>query len=196
VACSTKKNPYVAYADVAAAAKAKGHKVYPIVFGRAKLLLGLVKAKPAKKAKAAAKKAAKAAAKTAAAGGARRQWRGSAWARAATEAEGRGVQRRRRVRRARQGPRARRATSCGRRSRSCGACFPATECRYFERDSPAAGQVDPRGFAGLGREVAANIMRRRRHASSWLASPDCGSDHGDRAHHRAATSAAGVERRP
>ena len=58
-----KKNPNVAYADVAAAAKAKGHKVYPIVFGRAKLLLGLVKANPAKKAKAAAKKAAKAAAK-------------------------------------------------------------------------------------------------------------------------------------
>jgi hypothetical protein len=51
-----KKNPYVAYADVAAAAKAKGHKVHPIVFGRAKLLLGLVKANPAKKAKAAAKK--------------------------------------------------------------------------------------------------------------------------------------------
>ena len=67
-----KKNPNVAYADVAAAAKAKGHKVYPIVFGRAKLLLGLVKANPAKKAKAAAKKAAKVAAKTSAVGVVRR----------------------------------------------------------------------------------------------------------------------------
>ncbi|MBI5853032.1 MAG: hypothetical protein HZB39_18635 [Planctomycetes bacterium] len=66
------KDPKVAYADVAAKAKAKGHKIYPVVFGRAKLLLGLVKANPAKKAKAAAKKAAKAAAKTAAAGVVRR----------------------------------------------------------------------------------------------------------------------------
>ena len=50
------------FADVRDAAKAKGHKVYPIVYGRAQLLLGHVRAKPATKAKAAAKKAAKAAA--------------------------------------------------------------------------------------------------------------------------------------
>lgn len=33
------------FAEVAAAAKAKGHKVYPIVYGRAQLLLGHTKAK-------------------------------------------------------------------------------------------------------------------------------------------------------
>ncbi len=62
----------VPFAQVRDVAKAKGHKVYPIVYGRAQLLLGHVRAKPATKAKAAAKKAAKAAAKTAAAGVVRR----------------------------------------------------------------------------------------------------------------------------
>lgn len=47
------------FAEVRDAAKAKGHKIYPIVYGRAQLLLGHVKTKPASKAKAAAKKAAK-----------------------------------------------------------------------------------------------------------------------------------------
>ena len=54
------------FAQVRDVAKAKGHKVYPIVYGRAQLLLGHVRAKPATRAKAAAKKAAKAAATAAA----------------------------------------------------------------------------------------------------------------------------------
>lgn len=60
------------FAQVRDVAKAKGHKVYPIVYGRAQLLLGHVRAKPATRAKAAAKKAAKAAAKSAVAGVVRR----------------------------------------------------------------------------------------------------------------------------
>ena len=54
------------FAEVRDAAKAAGHKVFPIVYGRAKLLLGQVGVKPATKKKAAARKAAKKAAKTAA----------------------------------------------------------------------------------------------------------------------------------
>ena len=60
------------FAQVRDVAKAKGHKVYPIVYGRAQLLLGHVRAKPATRARAAARKAAKTAAKPAAAGVARR----------------------------------------------------------------------------------------------------------------------------
>lgn len=41
-----KKTPKAVYADVAAAAKKKGHVVYPIMWGRAKAALGLVKSKP------------------------------------------------------------------------------------------------------------------------------------------------------
>jgi hypothetical protein len=47
------------FAEVRDAAKAKGHKIYPIVYGRAQLLLGHVKSKPAGKAKPGPKKAAK-----------------------------------------------------------------------------------------------------------------------------------------
>ncbi len=39
-----KKNPKVSYADVKAAAEKKKLTVYPIIYGRAKLLLGHVKA--------------------------------------------------------------------------------------------------------------------------------------------------------
>lgn len=51
-----KKSPSAPYRDVAAAAKKAGHSVYPIMFGRAQVLLGIKKAKPrgAKKATAAA----------------------------------------------------------------------------------------------------------------------------------------------
>jgi hypothetical protein len=37
-----KRSPNAAYAEIASAAKAKGHKIFPIMFGRAKKLLGLV----------------------------------------------------------------------------------------------------------------------------------------------------------
>lgn len=49
-----KANPDVSFADVRNAAKKKGHTVYPISYGRAKLLLGLVKSKKGGKRKAAA----------------------------------------------------------------------------------------------------------------------------------------------
>lgn len=48
-----KKNPKVAYADVRAAAAKRGYKIYPIVYGRAKKLLGMTKPKRAAKAGAA-----------------------------------------------------------------------------------------------------------------------------------------------
>lgn len=41
-----KRNPKAAYADLKAKADEKKLTVYPVMFGRAKLLLGLVKAKP------------------------------------------------------------------------------------------------------------------------------------------------------
>ena len=41
-----KRNPKAAYADLKAKAEEKKLTVYPVMFGRAKLLLGLVKAKP------------------------------------------------------------------------------------------------------------------------------------------------------
>ena len=56
-------NKNVVYADLAEAAKAKGLKMVPVVFGRAKKVLGLAKkGGPAKKRAAKAAKAAKAAA--------------------------------------------------------------------------------------------------------------------------------------
>jgi len=48
-----KRRPKAAYADAAAAAKAAGHTIYPIMWGRAQLLLGRTKLKK----KGAAKKA-------------------------------------------------------------------------------------------------------------------------------------------
>jgi len=57
------KKPGTPYAEIAEAAKAKGFKIYPIIYGRAQLLLGHVKpGKSAAKKKAAKKKAARAAA--------------------------------------------------------------------------------------------------------------------------------------
>lgn len=41
-----KKHPKAAYGDAAAAAATAGHKLYPIVWGRAQALLGRVKSKP------------------------------------------------------------------------------------------------------------------------------------------------------
>lgn len=46
-----KRNPDVAYADVKEGAEAKGMTVHPIMYGRAKLLLGMVKPGSAKKKK-------------------------------------------------------------------------------------------------------------------------------------------------
>ena len=54
-----KKNPQAAYADVKAAADRKGYKIFPIVYGRAKALLGQVSVAPhGSKKRLAAKKAA------------------------------------------------------------------------------------------------------------------------------------------
>lgn len=70
---SLKSDPSAAYKDIAEAAAKKKLKIYPIMFGRAQALLGIVKAAPrgqgkaAKAAKAKAAKAAKAAAPAAAA---------------------------------------------------------------------------------------------------------------------------------
>ena len=52
-----KKNPEVAYADVKEGAEAKKLTVHPIMYGRAKLLLGMVKPGKGKAAKKKAKKA-------------------------------------------------------------------------------------------------------------------------------------------
>lgn len=49
VVAQLKKNPKVAYSEVHAAAEKKGHTIYPIMYGRAKRLLGLVAAKSGKK---------------------------------------------------------------------------------------------------------------------------------------------------
>jgi len=64
-----KKSPEAPYRDVAAAAKKAGHSVYPIMFGRAQVLLGIRKAKPrgAKKSTAAASTSARRGRKPAAA---------------------------------------------------------------------------------------------------------------------------------
>ncbi len=53
IVAALKKNKNAAYADIKAAADKKKLAVYPIMFGRAKLLLGHVKAGSAKKKKAA-----------------------------------------------------------------------------------------------------------------------------------------------
>ncbi len=58
-----KAHPDVAYADAAAAAEEAGHKVFPIMWGRAQMMLGRVKAKPRGQGKTAARKAARAKAK-------------------------------------------------------------------------------------------------------------------------------------
>lgn len=57
-----KKNRKAAYADIRAAAEAKKLKIFPIMYGRAQALLGIVKAKPRGQGKAAKAKAAAAAA--------------------------------------------------------------------------------------------------------------------------------------
>ncbi|GAB4147760.1 MAG: hypothetical protein Fur0037_16030 [Planctomycetota bacterium] len=60
-----KANKDISYADVKAAADKKKLKIFPIMFGRAKVLLGYVKASPRGKGKASAKKAADRRARTA-----------------------------------------------------------------------------------------------------------------------------------
>lgn len=54
-----KKNKKAAYADVRSAAEAKKIQVYPIMYGRAQALLGLVESKPRGQGKAALAKAGK-----------------------------------------------------------------------------------------------------------------------------------------
>lgn len=49
IVSTLKRNKDVAYADVQKRAEAAGHTIYPINFGRAKALLGLVKVAPRKK---------------------------------------------------------------------------------------------------------------------------------------------------
>ena len=63
-----KKNETAPYAEIAAAAQKKGLKIFPIMYGRAKAMLGLVDSAPRGTGKAAKEK--KAAAKRAAAGNA------------------------------------------------------------------------------------------------------------------------------
>lgn len=46
IVSSLRKKPKTAYADLAASAARRGMKIYPIMYGRAKALLGLVKVKP------------------------------------------------------------------------------------------------------------------------------------------------------
>lgn len=58
-----KKNANATYAEIAAAAQKKGMKVFPIMFGRAKAMLGLVPSAPRGAGKATRKKAAAKAAK-------------------------------------------------------------------------------------------------------------------------------------
>lgn len=58
---SLKSNRSAAYKDIAEAAAKKKLKIYPIMFGRAQALLGIVKAAPRGQGKAAKAKAAKAA---------------------------------------------------------------------------------------------------------------------------------------
>lgn len=64
-----KKNPKALYKDVAAAAAKKNLKVFPIMYGRAQVMLGIVKAAPRGQGKVAKKKQS---AKAATADGARR----------------------------------------------------------------------------------------------------------------------------
>lgn len=60
-----KKKPEATYAEIAAAAQKKGMKVFPIMYGRAKAMLGLVASAPRGSGKATRKKAAAKAAKAA-----------------------------------------------------------------------------------------------------------------------------------
>jgi hypothetical protein len=46
IVASLKRNPNISYADVRAGAQRKSLTVYPIMYGRAKALLGLVKVSP------------------------------------------------------------------------------------------------------------------------------------------------------
>ena len=50
IVAALKKNKKAAYADIKTAADKKRLQIYPIMFGRAQLLLGIAKAKPKKKA--------------------------------------------------------------------------------------------------------------------------------------------------
>src|SRR5690606_26993894 len=59
------RNPKAVYADAAAAAEKAGHKIYPIMWGRAQTLMGRVKSKPRGSGKAAGAAAAKKTAKRA-----------------------------------------------------------------------------------------------------------------------------------
>ena len=52
-----KRNPTKAYGDAKAAAEKAGHQIYPIMWGRAQVMLGIVKAKPRGTGKAATRKA-------------------------------------------------------------------------------------------------------------------------------------------
>ncbi len=54
-----KRNKNAAYGDIHKAAQKRRLTIYPVMFGRAKLMLGLVKAKPRASKKAAKKKAAR-----------------------------------------------------------------------------------------------------------------------------------------
>ena len=51
IVAALRRNPKAVYANIRDAAARKRLTIYPVMFGRAKLLLGLVKAKPKKKAK-------------------------------------------------------------------------------------------------------------------------------------------------
>ncbi len=51
IVAALKRNPKAVYASIRDRAAKKRLTIYPVMFGRAKLLLGLVKAKPKKKAK-------------------------------------------------------------------------------------------------------------------------------------------------
>jgi len=62
IVASLEKNRNASYADIKAAADKKGLTIFPVMFGRAKLLLGYVKAAPRGTGKWARAKAAKAAA--------------------------------------------------------------------------------------------------------------------------------------
>ncbi len=64
VVAALKKNPKVEYAAVKEAASKKGLTVFPIMYGRAKALLGLVKVSPRGTGKAAKAKAARTPART------------------------------------------------------------------------------------------------------------------------------------
>lgn len=59
VVAQLKKNKKAKYGDVAEAARKKGHKIFPIMYGRAKALLGLVESAPRGSGKAARRKVAK-----------------------------------------------------------------------------------------------------------------------------------------